>query len=86
MDFMGKNQRNPPRQRLEEHGMLNWVKQQRKMKKKGELKVERAVSLCGERKALWGNAPNVPAAGKYLENRIIIPRECNIIQRESLFL
>ena len=42
MDFMEKNHRNPSRHRLEEHDMLNWVKQQRKLKNKGELKVERA--------------------------------------------
>ena len=31
-----KNHRNPSRHRLEEHDMLNWVKQQRKLKNKGE--------------------------------------------------
>ena len=41
MDFMEKNHRNPSRHRLEEHDMLNWVKQQRKLKNKGELKPER---------------------------------------------
>ena len=41
MDFMEKNHRNPSRHRLEEHDMLNWVKQQRKLKNKGELKAER---------------------------------------------
>ena len=41
MDFMEKNHRNPSRHRLEEHDMLNWVKQQRKLKNKGELKEER---------------------------------------------
>ena len=54
MDFLAKNHRNPSRHRLEEHDMLNWVKQQRKLKNKGELKAERAellerlLSLCGE--------------------------------------
>ena len=43
MDFMEKNHRNPSRHRLEEHDMLNWVKQQRKLKNKGELKAERGV-------------------------------------------
>ena len=38
---MEKNHRNPSRHRLEEHDMLNWVKQQRKLKNKGELKAER---------------------------------------------
>ena len=41
-DFIETNQRNPSRHRIEEHDMLNWVKQQRKLKNKGELKVDRA--------------------------------------------
>ena len=45
MGFMEKNHRNPSRHRLEEHDMLNWVKQQRKLKNKGELKAERAEML-----------------------------------------
>ena len=45
MDFMEKYHRNPSRHRLEEHDMLNWVKQQRKLKNKGELKAERAEML-----------------------------------------
>ena len=49
MDFMEKNHRNPSRHRLEEHDMLNWVKQQRKLKNKGELKAERAEMLEKER-------------------------------------
>ena len=42
MEFMEKNHRKPSRHRLEEHDMLNWVKQQRKLKNKGDLKAERA--------------------------------------------
>ena len=54
--FIETNHRNPSRHRIEEHDMLNWVKQQRKMKNKGELKAERAemlerlLSLCEEYK------------------------------------
>ena len=54
--FIETNHRNPSRHRLEEHDMLNWVKQQRKLKNKGELKAERAelleklLDLCGEYK------------------------------------
>ena len=54
--FIETNHRNPSRHRLEEHDMLNWVKQQRKMKNKRELKAERAemlerlLSLCEEYK------------------------------------
>lgn len=52
MGFLVKNHRNPSRHRLEEHDMLNWVKQQRKLKNKGELKAERTEML--ERLlALW---------------------------------
>ena len=43
--FIETNHRNPSRHRLEEHDMLNWVKQQRKLKNKGELKAERAEML-----------------------------------------
>ena len=54
--FIETNHRNPSRHRLEEHDMLNWVKQQRKLKNKGELKAERAelfeklLDLCEEYK------------------------------------
>ena len=43
--FIENNKRNPSKHRLEEHDMLNWVKQQRKVKNKGELKAERAEML-----------------------------------------
>ena len=43
--FIETNHRNPSRHRLEEHDMLNWVKQQRKLKNKGELKAERTEML-----------------------------------------
>lgn len=45
MEFLAKNHRNPSRNRLEEHDMLNWVKQQRKLKNKGELRADRAEML-----------------------------------------
>ena len=45
MEFMESNHRNPSKHRIEEHDMLNWVKQQRKLKNKGELKAERAELL-----------------------------------------
>ena len=41
MEFLAKNHRNPSRHRIEEHDMLNWVKQQRKMKNKGDLRADR---------------------------------------------
>ena len=43
--FIENNKRNPSKYRIEEHDMLNWVKQQRKLKNKGELKAERAEML-----------------------------------------
>ena len=43
--FIENNHRNPSKHRIEEHDMLNWVKQQRKLKNKGELKAERAEML-----------------------------------------
>ena len=45
MEFLAKNHRNPSRHRLEEHDMLNWVKQQRKLKNKGDLRRDRAEML-----------------------------------------
>ena len=45
MKFIENNHRNPSKHRIEEHDMLNWVKQQRKLKNKGELKTERAEML-----------------------------------------
>lgn len=52
MEFLAKNHRNPSRHRLEEHDMLNWVKQQRKLKNKGELRADRAEML-GRLLSLW---------------------------------
>ena len=43
--FIETNHRNPSKHRIEEHDMLNWVKQQRKLNNKGELKAERAEML-----------------------------------------
>lgn len=40
-DFIEANRRNPSKHRIEEHDMLNWVKQQRKLVNKGEMKEER---------------------------------------------
>ena len=45
MEFIETNHRNPSKHRIEEHDMLNWVKQQRKLKNKGELKAERTEML-----------------------------------------
>ena len=39
--FIEENKRNPSKHRIEEHDMLNWVKQQRKLVNAGELKPER---------------------------------------------
>ena len=39
--FIEENKRNPSKHRIEEHDMLNWVKQQRKLLNAGKLKAER---------------------------------------------
>ena len=41
MEFMEKYHRNPSRHRLEEHDILNWIKHNRKLMNKGEMKGER---------------------------------------------
>lgn len=41
MEFIELNHRNPSKHRIEEHNMLNWVKQQRKLLNAGTLKPER---------------------------------------------
>ena len=45
IDFIETNHRNPSKHRIEEHDMLNWVKQQRKLMNAGRLKVERVESF-----------------------------------------
>ena len=40
-EFMELNHRNPSRHRLEEHDILNWIKHNRKVMNKGEMKEER---------------------------------------------
>ena len=50
--FIETNHRNPSKHRIEEHDMLNWVKQQRKLKNKGELKAER-VEMLERLLSLW---------------------------------
>jgi len=41
MGFLEENHRNPSRHRIEGHDMLNWLKANRKVMKKGEVKEER---------------------------------------------
>ena len=43
MEFMEKNHRNPSRHRLEEHEVLNWIKQNRKLQNAGKMKAERVA-------------------------------------------
>ena len=43
--FIEENHRNPSKHRIEEHDMLNWVKQQRKLLNAGKLKEERVERL-----------------------------------------
>ena len=41
VEFISTNHRNPSKHRIEEHDMLNWVKHNRKLMNKGEMKGER---------------------------------------------
>lgn len=41
VEFIETNQRNPSRHRIEEHGILNWMKANRKRMNAGELKESR---------------------------------------------
>ena len=41
MDFIETNHRNPSKHRIEEHNMLNWVNQQRKLHNAGKLNLNR---------------------------------------------
>ena len=45
MGFLEENHRNPSKHRIEEHDMLNWVKQQRKLVNAGKMKPERAEAF-----------------------------------------
>ena len=45
MEFMEKNHRNPSRHRLEEHDVLNWIKHNRKLMNRGEMKPERVEAF-----------------------------------------
>ncbi len=45
MNFIESNHRNPSRHRIEEHDMLNWVKENRKVMNAGKMKPER-VEAC----------------------------------------
>ena len=62
MEFMETNHRNPSKHRIEEHDHLNWLKANRKVMNKGEMK-EARISLFRElmelgeryrRKNQWG--------------------------------
>ena len=45
MEFVETNHRNPSKYRLEEHNMLNWVKQQRKLHNAGKLNLNRVEAF-----------------------------------------
>ena len=45
VSFIETNHRNPSKHRVEEHLMLNWVKQQRKLLNAGALKPERVETF-----------------------------------------
>ena len=67
-DFIETNHRNPSKHRIEEHNMLSWVKQQRKLINAGKLKPERIemfnmLSWCKQQRKLLN-------AGKLKPERI----------------
>ena len=43
--FIEENRRNPSKHRIEEHDMLNWIKQQRKLMNAGALKSDRVEAF-----------------------------------------
>ena len=45
VEYMDKYHRNPSKHRIEDHLMLNWMKQQRKLMNRGELKPERVTAF-----------------------------------------
>ena len=45
IDFIEANHRNPSKHRIEEHNMLNWVKQQRKLHNAGNLNLNRVEAF-----------------------------------------
>ncbi len=45
MDYIESNHRNPSKHRIEEHDMLNWVKQQRKLHNAGKLNLNRVEAF-----------------------------------------
>ena len=45
VEFLKRNHRNPSKYRIEEHVMLNWLKANRKVMNKGEMRPERVSSF-----------------------------------------
>ena len=45
VEYMNTYHRNPSKHRLEDHQLLNWMKQQRKLMNKGELKADRVEAF-----------------------------------------
>ncbi len=43
--FIEENHRNPSRHKIEDHDMLNWLKANRKLLNKGEMKSERVLKF-----------------------------------------
>lgn len=46
-EFILKNKRNPSKHRIEEHQMLNFIKHNRKLVNKGEMRSERVEKFRG---------------------------------------
>ena len=52
VDFIEMNHRNPSKHRIEEHSMLSWCKQQRKLINAGKMKPER-IEMFNKLTELW---------------------------------
>ena len=82
MGFMDSHHRNPSKHRIEEHLMLNWMKHQRKLMNRGEMKPERVGSL----NALLMRAERYKRVNQWedMKDSILIEEKLRDYQREML--
>ena len=70
IDFIETNHRNPSKHRIEEHDMLNWVKQQRKLHNAGKLNLNRVEAFKKLMALIEENKSD--EAAKYIRENISI--------------
>ena len=82
MEFMELHHRNPSKHRIEEHLMLNWMKHQRKLMNRGEMKPERV----GRLNALLMRAERYKRVNQWEDTKdsILIEDKLQDYQREML--